>query len=151
MPAASPSATICVTCRTRTSSGPSVGSSSGPRSLPRAPSGSYHMSRVKSGAPVRIASSAGPAGIRVGAPKKVTGTPRRDRSRSASSGTKAPSRNRSASTSMGGRTAPVVGRISMPMLSRNATKRRYSPSGRRRSATVVIFQPRAATQAPAAS
>ncbi len=50
-----------------------------------------------------------------------------------------------------GAVPPWVGRISIPRTSRKARNRLYTPSGLSRSMTVVIGQPVAATQAPAAS
>ena len=75
------------------------------------------------GAPVSIANRAGPAGNRVGSPKKFTCTPDRVRSRSAIRQTNLLSRNRSASISMGGRCPPVNGNTSKPRLSRYAMNR----------------------------
>src|SRR5690606_20676583 len=151
IPAASRSATAWVsacTCSARLSPG---GTGNGPCSCAPTASGSYHIDKAYSGAPVRRANSAGPAGIRVRAPKNSTSTPRLDRSRSASNGTIRPCLSRSSRISNGGRSPPRSGMISNPIDSRKATNRRKSPSGRNRSATVVTSQPFEAAQAPAAS
>jgi hypothetical protein len=120
MPSARRSAIVWVNARTRTSSEPSDsgGGGTGPSTRPRGCSPSYQSDTVNSGAPVRRASSAGPAGIRVRPPKNVTSTPRVDRSRSASSGTTLDSATRSARMSIGGRSPPDSGMISIPSDSR---------------------------------
>ena len=100
---------------------------------------------------MRAASTAGPAGIRAVAPKNVTSTPWRVRSRSASRQTAPPAVIRSASTSVGGRSPPESASTSMPRDSRKATNASNSDAGSRRSATVVNGTPCCTSQSPAAS
>ena len=68
--------------------------------------------------PVIAASITGPAGIRVGSPKKVTGTPLLVRSRSASRQTRPPADSRSRSVRNAEVDPPVSGTISKPNDSR---------------------------------
>lgn len=85
------------------------------------PSSSNHSTAGSSAAPVWRASSAGPATIRVRAPKNSTSIPRSVRSRSAGRQTGRPSRRRLASVPNAMALPPplaVSGSTSMPRLSR---------------------------------
>ncbi|GAA5017860.1 hypothetical protein GCM10025734_69180 [Kitasatospora paranensis] len=152
MPSAHTSAVDCTIAVVFSWRDPSAGTGTSGWISARSIGPSYQSVTGNSAAPVRWASAAGPAGIRVGSPKKSTSIPAAERSRSPTRQTSLPSRSRRASVPITDRSEPVSASTSMPRPSRYATKRSNSDSGLSRSATVVNgYPPAEAIHAPARS
>ena len=106
----------------------------------------YETKAVISGALVRKASKAGPAGIRATPSKKSTSIPERERSLSETKATNAPSLSLSSKVLS---TRPSRGKTSIPIACRYAKNLKNNFSGFKRSATVTRRIPFAQKYAPA--